>query len=58
MIQHDFIAYRGKRGHIELQTASAGIHITSLILMIFAGCGPDETPSELPLIEYKLVITD
>ncbi len=26
--------------------------------MILTGCGADETPPELPLIEYKLVITD
>ena len=26
--------------------------------MILTGCGHDETPLELPLIEYKLVITD
>ncbi len=32
--------------------------ITISILMILTGCGPDETPPELPLIGYKLVITD
>jgi hypothetical protein len=37
---------------------SAGILITISIIMILIGCGPDETPPELPLIEYKLVITD
>ncbi|MCK4505781.1 MAG: 6-bladed beta-propeller [Candidatus Aegiribacteria sp.] len=37
---------------------SAGILITISIIMILTGCEADETPPELPLIEYKLVITD
>ncbi len=37
---------------------SAGVLITISSIIILVGCGPDETPPELPLIEYKLVITD
>ena len=38
--------------------ASTRILITIALIMILTGCGPDETPPELPHIEYKLVITD
>ncbi|MCD4700830.1 MAG: 6-bladed beta-propeller [Candidatus Aegiribacteria sp.] len=38
--------------------ALAGIVVTISSIMILIGCGADETPPELPLIEYKLVITD
>ena len=37
---------------------SIGILITSSVLAIFIACGSDETPPELPDIEYKLVIID
>ena len=37
---------------------SAGILISISIITILTGCGSDETPPELPEIEYILVITD
>ncbi len=36
---------------------STGILI-AIFMILLIGCGPDETAPELPLIEYKLVITD
>ena len=37
---------------------SIGILVTISIILMLTGCGPDETPPELPEIEYKLVIID